>query len=211
MEIWSNKMEIMALKPEQRKTAARTVSAAFYDYPSLCHYFPDPKRRTRWLPWYMGRVLNCAQKFGEVWVTEDTSCVLFILPPNHTRLTSKDYIKSGMLTVPLIIGLGRYQSVDECELYLADTQERLLAGRSHYYLWGLAVDPSRQRKGVGTALLEAFLEKADEEKLPVYLETHKEANVSYYENRGFKLIGSEIIPKHNLRFWCLLHEPSDIK
>jgi ribosomal protein S18 acetylase RimI-like enzyme len=126
-------------------------------------------------------------------------------------MSSKDYVKGGMLTAPLRIGLGRYKSVNECELYLADTQERLLNGRSHYYLWGLAVDPSRQRTGAGTALLEAFLKKTDEDKLPVYLETHKETNVSYYEKRGFKLIGTEKIPKYNLDFWCLLHEPSDIR
>jgi len=203
-------MDFMTLKSDQRKTAAQVVSAAFYDYPSLCYYFPDPKRRARWLPWYMERILNCAQIFGEVWVTENISGVLFVLPPGHTRLSDKDYIKGGLLTTPLKIGLGRYQSVNACELYLADTQERLLAGRPHYYLWGLAVDPSRQRTGAGTALLEAFLEKTDEEKRPVYLETHKETNVPYYVKRGFKLIGTEIIPKHNLDFWCLLHEPSNI-
>ena len=200
-------MEILPLTPALKKKAARAVANAFYDYPSLIYYFPDPKRRTRWLPWYMEGVLTAASLFGEVWVTGDAAGVLFILPPGHTRLSDRDYAKSGMMTAPLKIGLRRYKNVNECEICLADTQERLLAGRPHYYLWGLAVDPSQQRTGAGSALLDAFLKRADAEGQPVYLETHKAANVPYYESRGFRLIGTEVIPKHNQEFWCLLHEP----
>ncbi len=200
-------MEIMKLSPEQKKHAAKVVSNAFFDYPSLVFYFPHPKRRALLLTWYMERVLNTAFLFGEVLATEDVSGVLFALPPGHTRLSERDYIKSGLLAAPLVIGLRRYPSVSECENYLADTQEKLLAGRPHYYLWGLAVDPARQRSGSGTILLEAFLKRADSENMPVYLETHRKQNVAYYEQRGFRLVHTDIIPKHNLDFWCMLHEP----
>lgn len=200
-------MEISKLKPEQKKRAAGVVAAAFYDYPQMTYYFPDIKRRDRWLAWYMERVLNTALSFGEVFATPDLSGVLFILPPEHTRLSDGDYVKNGFLRAPLVVGLRRYHVVSECEAYAADTQERLLAGRPHYYLWGLAADPAKQRMGTGTALLSAFLKRADAEGLPVYLETHKEENVPYYEQRGFKLIHKDSVPKHSLDFWCLLHEP----
>jgi ribosomal protein S18 acetylase RimI-like enzyme len=200
-------MEILPLQPSQKKQAARTVAAAFYDYPSLMYYFPDPKRRTRWLPWYMECVLNCARLFGEVWTTADVSGVLFALPPGRTRLSDADYVRGGLLAAPLVVGLKHYACVSACEATLADTQERLLGGRAHYYLWGLAVDPGTQRSGAGSALLDAFLRKTDAAQTPVYLETHRESNVPYYEQRGFTLIGKETVPKHNQDFWCLLHEP----
>ena len=200
-------MDIIPLRPSQRKRAAETVAAAFYDYPSLMYYFPDPKRRTRWLPWYMGGVLNCALLFGQVWTTADVSGVLFALPPGRTRLTDADYVKGGLLAAPLAVGLRRYPRVSACEACLADTQERLLEGRAHYYLWGLAVEPGQQRTGAGTALLSAFFRKTDAEGLPVYLETHRESNVPYYEARGFKLLGRETVPEHSQDFWCLLREP----
>ena len=201
-------MEIAHLEPSQKKQAAKAVAGAFYEYPSLVHYFPDPKRRTRRLAWYMEGILTAAMLFGEVWTAGGTAGVLFILPPGHTRLTDRDYFKSGMLTAPLKVGLRHYYSVvGVCERYLADTQERLLAGRPHYYLWGLAVDPAVQRTGAGTALLEVLLKKTDAEKLPVYLETHKAANVPYYEKHGFRLMSHETVPKHDMEFWCLLHEP----
>jgi ribosomal protein S18 acetylase RimI-like enzyme len=200
-------MDIVSLKPEQKKRAAQVVANAFFNYPSLIYYFPDIKRRTHWLPWYMERVLNSAITFGEVLVTEDVSGVLFFLPPSRTRLSDWDFVKCGFLASPLVVGLRRYPYVNECEQYLADTQEKLLTGRPHYYLWGLAVDPFRQRTGSGKALLEVFMKKADLEHLPVYLETHRFENVAYYEKQGFKLIHTDAVPKHELEFWCLLREP----
>ena len=39
-----------------------------------------------------------------------------------------------------------------------------MGDRPHYYLWGLTVDPSQKRKGIGTALLKPVIEKADVEQ-----------------------------------------------
>jgi len=203
-------MEIARLKPDQKKRAARIAADAFFDYEQIRYYFPDSARRKHRLSWYMERVMNTAMSFGEVLVTEDFSGVLFVLPPGRTRLSDSDYIKNGFLRAPLVVGLRRYPAVDTCEKYVADTRERLTAGRPHYYLWGLAADPAKQRTGVGTALLEHLLRRTDTENLPVFLETHRQANVPYYEQRGFKLIHTDTVPKHNLDFWCMLHEPGDI-
>jgi GNAT superfamily N-acetyltransferase len=200
-------MEIMQLRPEQKKQAAGVVAAAFYDYEQMVHYFPDTNRRTRWLPWYMERVLNTALSLGEVLTTGDLSGVMFVLPPGHTRPSTRDYALNGFRLAPFVVGLRRFPGVTRCEDYVADAQERLMAGRPHYYLWGLVADPKKQRAGAGTALLRELLKKADAEKLPVFLETHKALNVPYYEQRGFKMIYTDVIPKHDLRFWCLLHEP----
>ena len=201
-------MEIISIKPDQKKRAAQVVADAFFDYPSFIHYFPDVKRRTRWFGWYMESVIKSALTYGGVLATKDFSGVLFYLPPGNTRLTDWQFVKCGFLALPLAIGLRRYPGVDECEKRVAGAQEKLLAGRPHYYLWGLAVDPAVQRTGSGKALLNSFLTRADNENMPVYLETHKQENVAYYERYGFKLVLTETIPQHDLQFWCLLREPS---
>jgi hypothetical protein len=56
-------------------------------------------------------------------------------------------------------------------------------------------------------LQKLLLDRADKEKLPVYLETHNKDNVPYYEKFGFQLIHTETIPNHGLDFWCMLREP----
>ena len=164
-----NEIQVIPLTKENRKKAASAVANAFFDYPSLEAYFPDPASRKWKLPWYMEHTLMSAMRYGEVLTTSDLSGVLFLLPPGHTRLTDLDYVKSGFLFAPLVVGLRQYAVVSASESFLADTQERLLAGRAHYYLWGIAVDPACQRTGAGTALLNTMFDRADREKMPIYL------------------------------------------
>ena len=199
-------MEITKLEAKQRRRAGEVATSAFFDYPMMRHYFPNSKTRKRKLRWYLEQTLRCAVRFGEVWVTPDCCGVLFVLPPGHTRLTDKEFIQNGFLFVPFVMGLGNYKRSNECEAFVADTQERLLGGRAHYYLWGLVTDPQAQRKGVGSALLKKLTARADAEKLPIYLETHAQSNVAYYERFGFQLIHTDTIPKHGLALWCMLRE-----
>jgi len=154
----------------------------------------------------MRRVLNCAMLYGEVLVTQDLSGIMFILPPGHTRLTVKEYIKGGFLLTSLVLGHKKYVASNECEKFVADTHERLTEGRRHYYLWGLVTDPKAQRKGIGSALVKIITDKADAENLPIYLETHNKSNVTYYERFGFRLIHTDTIPGQGLDIWCMLRE-----
>ena len=211
MDMNSKEIKVIPLKKEDTKKAALVVARAFFSYPSLCAYFPKEKSRRWKLPWYMEHTLKSALRYGEVLTIDDLSGVLFLLPPGHTRLTDLDYVKSGFLAAPLVVGLRQYGAVSASETFLADTQERLLAERAHYYLWGIAVDPARQRCGAGTALLSAMFERADRETTPIYLETHREANVGYYEQHGFRLIETGIMPGDDLPFWCMLREPQPQK
>ena len=55
----------------------------------------------------------------------------------------------------------------------------------HWYLATLGVDPDDQGQGIGSALASAFLEWADRDAQPAYLETDRAENVSFYERRGF--------------------------
>ncbi|MCL1855151.1 MAG: GNAT family N-acetyltransferase [Clostridia bacterium] len=203
-------MDIIKLEPGQKRNAAEVAAAAFFNYPMMIHYFPDAKRRRRWLPWYMERTLHCAMRYGEVYITSDISGVLFLLPPGHTRLTTGEFIKNGFLLTPIIMGFRNYRKSDECEKYVADTQERLMNGRKHYYLWGLVADPKTQYKGIGSALLQIATGKADAENMPVYLETHDQKNVAYYKRYGFQLIHTDTIPEHGLDIWCMLKEAGGV-
>lgn len=201
-------MEIIQLDPRQLKQAARVVAAAFYHYPMFTFYFPDPARRTRYLAWYLRNVLNCAQRYGEIHTTPELSGVIFTLPPGHTKISLWEYIQNGFLLSPFLLGFKNYVRSMECENFVGDTQEELLGDRPHFYLWGLTVDPAHKGEGIGTALLQPALAKADAVKMPFYLETHDEKNVQYYTRFGFDLIHTAQIPKHDLPIWCMLREPA---
>ena len=200
-------MEIIKLDPRQKKKASAVLAAAFFDYPMFTFYFPDPKRRARYLPWYLGNVLSCALRYGEVFTTPQISGVAFTLPPGHTKISQWEYIQNGFLGAPILLGFRNYAQSMDCETFVGDTHEKIMKDRPHYYLWGLVVDPSQKRKGIGTALMQPIIAKADAENKPIYLETHDEKNVVYYQRMGFDLVHTDRIPKYDLPIWCMLREP----
>ncbi|MGY6656321.1 ribosomal protein S18-alanine N-acetyltransferase [Amycolatopsis sp. TRM77291] len=55
----------------------------------------------------------------------------------------------------------------------------------------IGVDPGHQRKGIGTTLLKALLDRADQLAAPVFLEvrTDNDAAITLYERHGFERVG----------------------
>lgn len=200
-------MDTIRLDPKQKKKAAKVFASAFYNYPMFTFYFPDQKKRDLYFEWYMGKVINCALRYGEVYVTPDLSGAVNLLLPDHTTISTWEYIRSGFLLSPIIFGIRRYSHVMECEEYVTMIHEKIMKEKPHYYIWGLVVDPAQQRKGIGASLMKPILERADLEKKPIYLETHDEKNVDYYKRMGFDLVQTALIPEHGLHFWCMVREP----
>ena len=60
---------------------------------------------------------------------------------------------------------------------------------AHWYLPWLAVDPARQRDGLGGRLLDLSLRRVDRDGLPAYLETPNPQTIAFYERRGFQVTG----------------------
>jgi ribosomal protein S18 acetylase RimI-like enzyme len=76
----------------------------------------------------------------------------------------------------------------------------------HLYLSVLGVDPSAQRTGLGSRLLEPGLERCDREGVPAYLESSKEANVPFYERHGFRVTDEVAMPR-GPKLWLMWREP----
>ena len=60
---------------------------------------------------------------------------------------------------------------------------------AHWYLPWLAVDPGRQRDGLGGRLLDLGLRRVDRDGVPAYLETPNPRTIAFYERRGFQVTG----------------------
>ena len=94
-----------------------------------------------------------------------------------------------------------------CEKYAIDNHHTVMAGRPHYYIWYLGVEPNAQGKGLGSALIHHVQTLAGEENKPIYLETHKPTTVAFYEHLGFQLLAKNAFPGHPLSFYNMLWEP----
>jgi ribosomal protein S18 acetylase RimI-like enzyme len=70
----------------------------------------------------------------------------------------------------------------------------------HWHVGPIGVHPDVQGRGIGKALLAAFLDRADEQGSPAYLEADVDRNVALYEKFGFKVIDQEDVAGVNNRF-----------
>jgi len=59
----------------------------------------------------------------------------------------------------------------------------------HWYLSMIGVDPMRQGRGLGSALLEAGLARCDADGAIAYLESSNPKNIPLYERYGFEVLG----------------------
>lgn len=99
----------------------------------------------------------------------------------------------GLLHVGLTTGLRGAQA--------AHTIAAHAPSQPFTYLRTIGVDPAMQRRGFGSELVE-WVVRAAPATLPVYLETAKEQNLSFYARHGFSCMGD--FRCLGVRVWRLL-------
>lgn len=84
-----------------------------------------------------------------------------------------------------------------------DETESMLPEMSYHYIGILAVEPARQRTGVGGRLLRYADEmvEANLQSAGIYLNTEEEANVEYYRQHGYDVVGRKKI--FDFTSWCM--------
>ena len=72
---------------------------------------------------------------------------------------------------------------------VGESLRRFHPDEPHWYLSMIGVDPMRQGRGLGSALLEAGLARCDAEGGLAYLESSNPKNVPLYQRHGFEVMG----------------------
>ena len=165
----------------------------------------DADWRTAGVTALYGAILGDCFRWGEVYVTHDVKGAACWLPPGRTTTTLIRQIRSGMLRLPFRFGIAGFN-----RLLAYDAMARKLhhsdAPARHWYLAAIGVEPEHQGQGIGGALMQPILARADAQGLPCYLETHREANVRLYERHGFKVTSMCDVPGHPIPVWAMLRD-----
>ncbi|KAE8154090.1 acyl-CoA N-acyltransferase [Aspergillus avenaceus] len=66
-------------------------------------------------------------------------------------------------------------------------RKNIMAGRKHYYLDMLAVNPDYGRRGAGSKLVEWGCDLADQDGVPIYLAS-SDAGIRLYQKFGFEIL-----------------------
>lgn len=74
-----------------------------------------------------------------------------------------------------------------------ETWSRLDLDEPHGHLAPIGVAPREQGNGLGSALMECYIEHLDQDALAGYLETDRPENVTFYQKFGFEVIREQLL------------------
>jgi ribosomal protein S18 acetylase RimI-like enzyme len=179
---------------------ARNVARAFHDDPAWIWVLPDEERRSALLPYLFERALRLESLRGHIHAEADVAVAIWI-PPGAPRPTLLQTVRSGLVLAPLRLRAGERLRLRRYLRACADLQQRDLA--DVWYLSGLAVDPERQRQGIGSALLRWGLGRGR-----VGLLTSNRANIRFYERFGLRVVGEFWERNGPPRMWTMRSDVS---
>lgn len=220
-------LEVSLMKEEDIDGAIATIQQAFAEDPYNKWIYNDrsnfsPTRnhvsltlRCRWgikhALFYVCRSTSNPSKIlgTAMWMPPSPSSV----PQSWSFYLSTWYLWFGQLGMNIYYGRGglnvkRYWLWKEAQ---AKAQEELWNDEKGYYFCNIVtVLPEAQGKGVGRALMEVVLKKADEEGRRCYLESSRDVpNVAIYEKFGFRLVKDMLCDDDGdgIKLYCMTREP----
>lgn len=162
---------------------AKLFAATFASDPVM-HWIARPgSQRQNGLERFFEWVLSVrAIPFGEVWMVDDCSVCAAWLPPDAPA--SPGGLLEQLRLFPMFVQLCGVSRLLRGQT-MADAMEKNHPRERHYYLSFIAVAPQFQGMGLGSAIMEATLRRADASGVPAYLENSNPKNTRLYERCGF--------------------------
>jgi ribosomal protein S18 acetylase RimI-like enzyme len=165
--------------PQDASMIGDILARAFHDDPVGRWVMPGEERRRRIAPRVFRLFAEAYIPHEDVYVNADGTGVALWLPPDRQLLDDEQAEVFGAR-------LGEAAGIDASRLFeLQKLFDDHLPRDSHYHLHLLGVVPERQGRGIGSALLDPLLERADSEGVPAYLEATSPRNEQLYERHGF--------------------------
>jgi GNAT superfamily N-acetyltransferase len=158
-----------------------TVVSAFISDPVERWLWRDAWQYLTHFPVFVAAFGSAAFAADRVCALEDFAAVALWIPPDAAP--DGDRIVTVLReTVPA----ERHADV----FAVLEQMDRAHPRHPHWYLPWLAVDPSRQRAGLGSRLLARSLARVDGDHLPAYLETLNPRTIPLYGRHGFDVVGT---------------------
>ena len=177
---------------EQRVAAAAVLARAFYDDPLFVQTFPDPAERGRCLPAIFRWHVRYGVLFGEViGLGNPLDGVAIALRPGEGDFAEERLVQSGVERMREELGSAatdRYRAALQRLFFPADAALMQAVPEPHWYLDVIGVEPRRQGRGIGSALLAAVNGRADRDGVSAALLTFQGRNLPLYQRHGYAVV-----------------------
>jgi ribosomal protein S18 acetylase RimI-like enzyme len=152
---------------------------------------------------WVGLLRHASDGLSTTYTTDDHAGAALWHPPGYGGAGFIGSLRMMPSLARLAGGYGRLRSISR----VVDTLEarrHAHVPQRHFYLSAVGVDPERQGRGIGTALLRPVLERANAAGIPAYLETAVARNVLLYERLGFDVVEELDLPDIDIHGWLML-------
>jgi ribosomal protein S18 acetylase RimI-like enzyme len=193
-------VDVVRLDPARLGEASDVLARAFQTDPAWEWIIPDAARRAEVLPWLFRVGFDVTA--ADVWVTAGALVgAARWLPPGRPPMRVGPTLRA-LVATPFRLGAatGRFLAYGRA----VETLRSRVAPGPHWYLAGIGVEPSRQRQGIGAALLQPGLRGAGRDGLPCVLLTNNERNLAFYGAHGFEVVGDEATPEGGPHAWAMV-------
>ena len=164
----------------ERDAVLNTLMLAFSGDPCLRYVLDTPEKLLKGFHDFAVAMGGPALDEGTAWLAEDGAAAALWLPPNVTS------DREAMMAV-----IGEFAREEKLPVLgeVGDAIARYHPEGPHWYLAMIGVDPARQGRGYGSAILRESLRRCDEDGVIAYLESSNPKNLPLYERYGFEAVG----------------------
>jgi ribosomal protein S18 acetylase RimI-like enzyme len=173
--------QVRTAKSGDERRVIDTIVLAFSTDPAARWMYPEPERYLGYFPEFVQAFGGRAFNYGTAHLTDDARGASMWLPPGVSP-NEEAVIDLIQRTVP--------ERDQEPLFAIFDQMGRYHPDQPHWHLPLIGVDPTQQRKGYGSVLLEHVLRLCDEDSTPAYLESSNPANIPLYQRHGFEVLGT---------------------
>lgn len=180
------------------------LSQAFYSDPYYVHIMPNNNKRISQIKWWSKILLKYTLKNGSIYVSNDYTGIAMWLGSDKPMLDDVQLAMFGLILFPFKVGFKNF--IRLLNISAQWEKEHHKQNKRHFYLMMIGVEPSLQKKGIGSQLMLDILKKADNEKIDCFLETVTYNNVMFYKKHTFEIIGNEKFGE-DCQYWLMKRTP----
>ena len=186
---------------------AATLARAFAHDPFYTYVVGDaPERNQRMRDGWTGLLRHTSDNLSTTYTTDDHAGVALWHPPGYGGASFIGSLRLMPSVLRLAGGFRHLREVSRAVAALEQHRHRHVPA-PHFYLSALGVEPDRQGSGLGTALVQPILERADQGRVAAYLETATARNVLLYERLGFAVVEEMTLPGTDVHGWLMRRSP----
>ncbi|TPG18865.1 N-acetyltransferase [Sphingomonas koreensis] len=177
------------------------LSRAFADDPAMIYIFPDAADRAKRLPRLFSLLFDTDGPIGMRLMTSGGEAATLWRGPGKAETGWWEMLRHAPALLHALGGaVGR-------ALKVATAIDAHHPPGHYWYLHIAGCAPGSQGQGIGGAIVRNGLARVADGRLPCYLDTPLEKNISFYRGLGFELTETWDVPDGGPRFWSMLRPP----